>query len=101
MAENDQEGDGAPSSIDPFLRGIARAEAVDPPHHETLVGQALSHFKIEATLGAGGMGVVYASCSRFNSPLAHVHATLDLARALEATSDIIGACKAYGEVLAR
>jgi eukaryotic-like serine/threonine-protein kinase len=40
-------------------------------------------------------------CGFWFWPAKHVHAALELGQALEATGDRVGACKAYGEVLAR
>jgi serine/threonine-protein kinase len=37
----------------------------------------------------------------FHTPFGHVHAALDLGRALEAKNDTPGACDAYAKVLAR
>ena len=42
-----------------------------------------------------------AQCDVLSSTLDHVHAELDLGRALELKNDRDGACKAYGKVLAR
>ncbi|HEY8039534.1 MAG TPA: tetratricopeptide repeat protein, partial [Polyangiaceae bacterium] len=42
-----------------------------------------------------------ASCGDMNLPYEHVHAWLDLGRALEQTGDPQGACDAYAQVLAR
>jgi tetratricopeptide (TPR) repeat protein len=42
-----------------------------------------------------------ASCDLYDSTIDHVRASLDLGRALEQKGDKIGACEAYGAVLAR
>jgi serine/threonine-protein kinase len=42
-----------------------------------------------------------AECNVFDSTIDHVHAALDLGRALEQKGDVQGACDAYGKVLAQ
>jgi serine/threonine-protein kinase len=42
-----------------------------------------------------------ANCFLLDEPFAHLHAQLDLGRALEGTGDVAGACEQYGAVLAR
>jgi serine/threonine-protein kinase len=41
------------------------------------------------------------NCFLLEDPFAHLHAQLDLGRALEGTGDVAGACEQYGAVLAR
>jgi eukaryotic-like serine/threonine-protein kinase len=59
VTDRDDDDESDTSSTDALLRDVARAEPRTPPGTETLVGRELGHFRIDAMLGAGGMGIVY------------------------------------------
>src|SRR3954471_19203534 len=51
--------DEGPTSSDEHLREVAFAPRLAPP--ASLIGERVRQFRIEALLGQGGMGVVYAA----------------------------------------
>ena len=58
-SDDDKSRSEREGTVDQLLRAMARGDTDAASPKEDLVGATIAHYRVEAKLGQGGMGVVY------------------------------------------